>query len=177
VAIKLDWRDVVERIEKRRTRLESALEASEESKSTTAAETAASESSESTTNGSSSHSTPSGEEDATTNVPSSPTNANTLPESTEMILGADVVYEMEHGRLFPIVCKEYLAKTTTARAHCVLPLREKFEKELAYFEEQMDRSLKLLHKEDYLRDEWEERYPDAFEGPDRGFRYYVYGHF
>ncbi|KAJ3409167.1 hypothetical protein HDV05_004560 [Chytridiales sp. JEL 0842] len=98
-------------------------------------------------------------------------------EGTEIVLGADVVYEMNHALLFPLVCKQCLAKTPTAKAYCVLPLRDKFEKELACFEEQMGLSLKLLHQEDFLRETWEETWPEVFEGPDRGFRYYVYSHF
>ncbi|KAJ3327677.1 hypothetical protein HDU76_011344 [Blyttiomyces sp. JEL0837] len=97
------------------------------------------------------------------------------PDKFDIIIAADVCYELEHAALVPNVGKYFMSTKPSARFYMVSALRDSFEREIVLMEESMIRAGFILEfTEDIDETCWESRYQDAFNGPDRGFRFYVY---
>ena len=89
-----------------------------------------------------------------------------------VILAADVCYQMEHGQSFAKTCKHHLMPAS-GRAHIILCLRDKFQKDIEYWEECMVQSgLMLEYSEIIKEDDWSNIF--SFEGPESGFKRYIY---
>ncbi|KAJ3083376.1 hypothetical protein HK102_001107 [Quaeritorhiza haematococci] len=102
-----------------------------------------------------------------------PPDVSEIPP-TEMVLAADVCYEVAQARLLPSIFKRFLKNTPSARAYVVLPERERFEAELECFETAMlESGFVMLERRRVFEDDGPS---GAFDGPEKSFVYFVFAH-
>ncbi|KAJ3142525.1 Methyltransferase-like protein 22 [Physocladia obscura] len=102
---------------------------------------------------------------------------SSLLETADVIIAADVCYELEHANLVPPVCNSLLRKSNESRVFIMSTLRRGFGIEIAAFEKAMCDVGFSIEKIDISRNSFEYRFPflnSVFEGVDKNFRLCIY---
>ncbi|KAJ3245376.1 hypothetical protein HDU78_009476 [Chytriomyces hyalinus] len=119
--------------------------------------------------------------EATSTGPLSPLLATPQKDIIQFkcIIGADICYEIEHGKLVPPVLKTFLERSDSAQIHLVSTIRgDVFG--TTFFEAQMlEAGFCVVMQKDYspldFGDDQQDIARAIFNGPDQKFRYYRYG--